>query len=91
MVLALDLEHVQDVLLAAQLALELLAIDSEELLIVDHRRIWLMLLRLLRLMLVLGIWKLAGGVLGGRPHPLVGRHIPDLVRKCRIFITTRIS
>ena len=45
MVLTLDCEHVHDVVLAAELALELLTVDSYELLILHLGLPWLLLLK----------------------------------------------
>ena len=88
-VLTLDCEHVHDVLLAAELVLELLTVDLEDRLVVHHRRHLVMLLLLLLLLLI--IQKLAGGTLTRRSHPFIGRHVPEFVGQGRIFITARVS
>ena len=59
MVLALNREHVHDVVLAAELALELLTVDSDELLFIDLGLHWLLILLLLLSVQVLTSWPLA--------------------------------
>ena len=59
MVLPLDSEQMHDVVLAAELALELLTVDSDELLFIDLGLHWLLILLLLLSVQVLTSWPLA--------------------------------
>ena len=79
MVLAFDGQHLDDVLLAADLALELLAVDSEEALAVRHRGHCVLLL-LVRVE-ISPSWALAAVV-----RVVDGRRVADLVCKGELIV-----
>lgn len=84
MVLAFNGENVNDILLVAELILEFLSINTEDLL-VTHRRLLLLMLLLISIQ-ILTSWTNAGGMC-----ILSGRRVPDFVCKCRVFIFTRVA
>ena len=93
-VLALYREHVHDVLLAAELVLQLLAVDLEEGLLLRLRR-HLMLLLLLLLLLGLGhllsIEELAGEPVAGLLPSVVGRSVSDFVGDRGVLVAARVA
>ena len=80
MVLAFDGQHLDDVLLAADLALQLLAVDSEEALAVRHRGHCVLLLLLVRVE-ISPSWALAAVV-----RVVDGRRVADLVCKGELIV-----
>ena len=92
MVLAFDGQHLDDVLLAADLALQLLAVNSEEALAVRYGWHLVLLLLLLWLLLLLvrveisPSWALAAVV-----QVVDGRRVADLVCKGGLIVATGLS